>query len=1338
MKKRSYFSCHNHTEFSNLKIIDSTNRFDRMIDYAWDLGLSGIALTDHDCLSGTLRALKIYRKKLEKEWSNKFSEPFPGYEQASQILDFKVALGNEIYLSEEGINSETMKNGESAHFWHLILIAKDYEGFNQLKRLSSAAWSRAWVRNLLRTPTYPSDLMKEVQGGHLVATTACLGGYLAWTWKEYVASKDSFWLEKMDNHLAAMQELFGIDNFYIEVQPNEIGSEQNAYNEFMIKRYWGKYSFIFSTDTHYLKEDERGLHKAFLNSKTSKDRETDEFYKYTYMMSAEEVRSLMPYVSDIIFEEMVSNTNKIKNMCNYYEIEQGPQLAKVEYEYWDEYEKYLELFNDITAEKHPNFYWFMHADNKPANYLVRLVAHGFYEKQKDDWNREVYLNRLEEEFWTLKEVGDKIEQPMADYFITMSKIIDICWDDAETIVGPSRGSAGALLINYLLGITQMDPVKLELPFVWRFLHPSRPDLPDIDFDTESDKRGRVFNAVQKYFNSIGGEVVNVCTFGTEGTKSALRTASRGLNIDDDVITYITAMIPNERGYDWTLDECYYGNEENDRKPIRAFIQQMEYYPRLWELARNIEGLITRLGVHASGVVCVNDDFTKYNSFMKTSRGQIVTSYDLHDLEECGLVKYDFLTVSALDRIRQTLNYMLEDGTIEWQGSLRKTYDKYIHPSVLIYDDPTMWDMVGNSEVNSLFQFDTLVGSQAIKDIQPRSLQELAISSSLMRLMSDGELPLEKYAKFKRAPALWYDEMKFAGLNQKEMAIMEKHLKRKSGIAESQESIMQISMDPEITGFDMLEANKLRKTIAKKQFREIEEVKAMFYEKGNNCGTRKELLDYVWKYQVESQLGYSFSEIHTTGYALIALQEMNLAFQFPIIYWNCACLSVDSSAINEADFESLIEEDIITIDEEEEKKVQTKMNYAKMAEALDRFKKISTIRLPDINKSRLGFTPDVASNTILYGLKGITMITDPTIEEIMNNRPFTSLKDFYKNVTRKVVNKAKIINLIKCGAFNELEKKPIKDILEDFIWMICEPKKKLTLQNANMLIDFNLLPENLQYQADVYKLTKELRKNRDPLKLWYCGDRLEIPYNKFETWQGIIKDSQIKPQDLLIENEPRRVISSEKWDVFYNSNMNKIRDYIKNNHDELLEKLNNRLFQDEYDKYCSGDELQWQLDSLNFYFDEHPLIKVSEQIIDKLGIEINAVQDIVEGLENGSFYIKGKVVPRMKLYTIAGTVIDRDKTKGLVTLQCPSGVVNVKVYKDLYAMMTQVFTEDDVYGNRNIIQDSFFEKGVHLLITGIQRGATFVPKVYKATGRNHIVRIVLDENGDFVKLEDKMV
>lgn len=163
------------------------------------------------------------------------------------------------------------------------------------------------------------------------------------------------------------------------------------------------------------------------------------------------------------------------------------------------------------------------------------------------------------------------------------------------------------------------------------------------------------------------------------------------------------MIPNERGFDWSLSECYYGDEEKGRQPIKAFIEQMTIHPKLWDLAQNIEGLVTRLGVHASGVVCVNDDFNKYNSYMKTSKGQIVTSYDLHTLERCGMVKYDFLTVSALDRIHQALNYMLEDGTIKWQGNLKSTYNKYLSPEVLDYDSEEMWRMASDGEIRSLFQ-----------------------------------------------------------------------------------------------------------------------------------------------------------------------------------------------------------------------------------------------------------------------------------------------------------------------------------------------------------------------------------------------------------------------------------------------------------------------------------------------------------------------------------------------------------------------------------------------------------------------------------------------------------
>ena len=756
------------------------------------------------------------------------------------------------------------------HFWHVILLAKDAEGFKQIRQLSSRAWGRAWFRAILRTPTYPSDLFDIIQGGHIIGSSACLGGYPAWCWKQSVLAEHSdgflvgpesffqtpeYYYKKLDNHLAAMEDLFGKGNYFIELQPNEgqYGAEQNAYNKFMIERYWGKYPFIFTTDAHYLKADEREIHKAFLNSKSSKDREVDEFYRYAYIMSQQEVRDLMPYLTDAQFEEMVNNTKRIADMCSFYEIEQAPKLAAVEYEHWDEYAVDLEIFNDVDAELYPNFHYYLTTDNRTDHYLARLVAHGFAEKYKETWHTDTYYARLEEEFWTLKQVGDKINQPMADYFITMSKIIDIVWNDAGSIVGPSRGSAGALLINFLLGITQMNPVEMELPFVWRFLHPSRPDLPDIDFDTESDKRARVFNEVRKYFNSIGGEVINVCTFGTEGTKSAIKTAGRGLAIDDDTISYITAMIPNERGFDWSLKDCYYGNGE-DRAPIKAFIEQMNEYPQLWELAQNIEGLITRLGVHASGVVCVNGDFNNYNSIMKTTKEQVVTSYDLHDLERCGMVKYDFLTVSALDRIRQCMNYMLEDGTIQWQGNLRATYQRYLAPDVLDYTSDAMWDLVGEGAINSLFQFDTIVGSQAIKQIRPRSLTELAIASSVMRLMGEGELPLDIYARYKKVPTLWYDEMSAHGLTDEEVKILERYLKKKAGVAESQESIMQIVMDPDIAGFTMQDANKLRKTIAKKQFREIEKVRQLFFDKGLECGASQNLLSYIWHVQVSRQLG----------------------------------------------------------------------------------------------------------------------------------------------------------------------------------------------------------------------------------------------------------------------------------------------------------------------------------------------------------------------------------------------------------------------------------------------------------------------------------------------------
>lgn len=625
--------------------------------------------------------------------------------------------------------------------------------------------------------------------------------------------------------------------------------------------------------------------------------------------------------------------------------------------------------------------------------------------------------------------------------------------------------------------------------------------------------------------------------------------------------------------------------------------------------------------------------------------------------------------------------------------------------------------------------DTMVGGQSIKYIEPTSLKQLAIANSIMRLMApEGEdQPIDIYVKYKRVPQLWYDDMKRAGLTNEEIQVLEKYLKEKNGVADSQEVVMQLSMDSKISGFSMKDANRLRKIIAKKNFKDIESMHDFYIESGKKLGTSMALLSYVWDKQFKLSFGYSFSSIHTTGYSIIAVQEMNLAYHYPSIYWNCACLSVDSSAISSQDFYNLIDEGIIEeTDKDDKKKVVSKMDYAKLAAALSDFRKNTTILLPDINKSRLSFTPDPVGNTILYGLKGISKITDPVIEEIMTKRPFYSLEDFLSRVTKRTITSDKVINLIKAGAFDEVEQKETRQILTQYCMQLSEPKSKLTLQNANALIDRNLFPKELEKECEIYKLTKELRKNRTADRLFYRID-FTFPGEKEDIWREVFQASKVKVQ--YVDDIP--VIDSGAWDGYYDRNMDKLRQYISQHQQTLLFKLNTCLFEEVWTKYCSGGELQWQLDSLNFFFDGHPLAYAEKSV----GVELTKLNDLVEDAQDGYFVIKGKEIPKMKLYTIAGTVIDSDSAKSTVTIQTSDGVATVKMYKDLYAIFDKVVYSAD---GEEVVQDSFFEKGTNLLVTGIKRGTTFVPKVYKNTGRKAILKINLNNRNGFDHFEEKVV
>jgi hypothetical protein len=292
-------------------------------------------------------------------------------------------------------------------------------------------------------------------------------------------------------------------------------------------------------------------------------------------------------------------------------------------------------------------------------------------------------------------------------------------------------------------------------------------------------------------------------------------------------------------------------------------------------------------------------------------------------------------------------------------------------------------------------------------------------------------------------------------------------------------------------------------------------------------------------------------------------------------------------------------------------------------------------------------------------------------------------------------------------------------------MTSDKKNRLTLQNANALIDRNLFPDELYKECEVYKLTKELRKHRTADKLWYRVD-FSFPGEKEDIWREVFKASN--PKIEYIDDAP--VINSDAWDNYYDRNMDKLRVYIKNNSAELLEKLNNSLFQERWDKYCQGDELDWQLESLNFFFDGHPLSIAARE----LGIELTPLRYLEEDAQDGFFVIKGKEIPKMKLYSIAGTVIDSNTTKGTVTVQTPDGVITLKIFKSLYSIFDKVVYSAD---GMEVVQDSFFAKGTNLLVTGIKRGSTFVPKVYKSTGRKAILKINLTEDRHFKNFEEKI-
>ena len=1318
-------SLHNHTQYSNARLRDCIIKEDDLLKYAVELGHEVVAITDHESIMNAIKVEKAYKKIKEKN------------------PDFKVIFGNEIYLCRNGLNSTNFVAGQDKYY-HFILLAKDAIGHQQIREISTRAWQRSYMaRGMRRVPTYYQDLIDIIAAdrGHVIGCTACLGGALGTQLMKYQETKDENLYGKIVQWCDQMEHIFGADNFFLELQPSE-SHEQTYVNRMLIDLANNfHYRYIISTDSHDLKKEDASIHAAYLNAQDG-DREVSSFYATTYMMDTAELESHMDLTGDEL-EEAYRNIRTIAAMCEDYSLLKPLKIPALQWK-----PSKVSYVKNVWLERIPSLRKFVESDYEGD----RLLACHIVEKLEDDdslWGEKVWA-AVEDNLDKTWESSMVNKTHWSAYFLNLQRIIDVCWE-AGTLVGCGRGSGVGFILLYILGITQINPLAETVQtFSFRFLNPSRVSVLDIDTDIEGGRRADVLNTFRKVYGQ--DRVANVATFRTEKSKSAVLTAARGLGIDVDVAQYIASLIPADRGQLRTLDQCMYGDEENGFEPIKQFIYEMtENYPELWAVARKIEGLVCGTGIHAGGVIFVDEPFVNSTALMRAPDGTICTQFDLHDCEDASLIKMDLLSVEAMDKMHICLDLLCEHGYVERKPTLRETYESTIGIYNLEREAKDMWHMVWNHEIQALFQMEQQSGIQGIALTKPESVDDLAHLNSIIRLMAQekgGEMPLNKYARFKEDIELWYDEMRNFGLKPSEMEILEPIIKGSYGICESQEAFMQLVQIPECGGFDLNFADKLRKAIAKKNPKAYDELTKEYFETCREKGLSMNLCNYVWNVLVATSRGYGFNLSHTLAYSLIALQEMNLAYRYPIMFWNCACLISDAGGAEGNDNEdeeeavqdtevyynemvefgeddndediadSYDEEDcdgypatVCVMEDGKKKKKVKSTNYGKIASAIGKIKSSGVnVASPDINKSTYTFSPDIENNTIRYGLSGITKVGEELVKTIMDGRPYASVDDFLRRIK---INKPQMVNLIKSGAFDCFGDR--NKIMYDYIASVSDTKKRITLQNMKMLIDFGLIPDEYDMERRVYNFNKYIKKFK--LDGTYFG----LDEVAFAFYSQHFDMDKVEPCE---DTESGFKIKQTTWDNYYQKHMSIVRPYVQKHAAELLVSVNERLMSETWSKYCTGSLSKWEMDSVSFYSHEHELCS-----LDMDRYELTDFFDLPEDpIVDRVIPIKGKQVPILKLFRICGTVLDRDKAKKTVTLLTTSGVVTVKIFGGVFAQYDKQISERGADGKKHVIEKSMFSRGNKIIVIGVRDGDAFRAKKYSKTPF-HLVEQIVEVNAD---------
>lgn len=431
-----------------------------------------------------------------------------------------------------------------------------------------------------------------------------------------------------------------------------------------------------------------------------------------------------------------------------------------------------------------------------------------------------------------------------------------------------------------------------------------------------------------------------------------------------------------------------------------------------------------------------------------------------------------------------------------------------------------------------------------------------------------------------------------------------------------------------------------------------------------------------------------STIHATLYSIIAIQQMNLAHFYPSIFWNTARLMVESSSIDfiSEDLELLADDN--QEDRDEEEKIKTKsVNYFKMSAALGKVQDFGVkINPPNINKSNFTFSPNVDENTIYFGFMGVSRINANLIYNIIQNRPYKSLKDFLNKVK---VNKIQATMLIKSGAFDDFGEREL--LLYEYCDSVADKKETLNLRNMARIVELGLIPKSLEKEEIIYKVNNFLKKSSR------YGDILIIT----DGVRPYINDMPFN--EIKYDEDGVEYIEVVDWEKFYKKAMNPIRAWIKKDLESLLKRVNNAAVKELTDKYSKGNKASQEMEALSYYYSYHEL-------------QTQDYQDWFEEIGVSNFYDlpeepfiewqNERGAKKFYLSTIVGTSIGRDKTKGIVGFLTPQGYVTVKIYKSTFTKYDKQVKEEGV------TEKSWFTKGSKLLIQGYRIGETFILKTYK--------------------------